>query len=57
MMSVASAIAVDSQLVRAASSNSPASESAMPKVRAWMDDHSWVIAIGAYAIFIALLWP
>jgi hypothetical protein len=30
---------------------------AMPKVRAWMDNHSWVIAIGAYAIFIALLWP
>ena len=30
---------------------------AMPKVRTWMESNSWVIAIGAYAIFIVLLWP
>jgi hypothetical protein len=29
----------------------------MPKVRAWMENNSWVVSIGAYAIFIALLWP
>jgi Sap, sulfolipid-1-addressing protein len=30
---------------------------AMPRVRKWMESNSWVVSIGAYAIFIVLLWP
>jgi hypothetical protein len=29
---------------------------AMPKVRSWMNDNSWVVSIAAYAVFIFLLW-
>lgn len=30
---------------------------AMPKVRDWMENNSWVVSITAYLIFIWLLWP
>jgi hypothetical protein len=27
----------------------------MPKARAWMNENSWLVNIGVYAIFIALI--
>jgi hypothetical protein len=29
---------------------------AMPKVRSWMNDNSWVVSMAAYIVFIALIW-